>query len=272
MPFHTLAYTLATGGAVTDSEMTAATDSEISQRNSHYIFTEDYKLLAAGFFGATATRLNIQVPTWNAVTRFNVWPPQRAVTVPSNPILDQWFRYPPPIPQNEEFTLKVSDTAAEQVTAFLCPGTGNWNQNLPQGKAPLPIFELRLNFTTAALTANTWSGLGAVTFEQSLRGGTYAVVGAEAQGAGILAGRFVFPRAPMYKNRKMRPGFLFSQALGDVPFILGGQAGAMVWGEYGRFSTFEPPQMEFWGNAGGAVAIEVRVWVVWLSDSMDVQY
>jgi hypothetical protein len=272
MPFTTLAYTLATGGAVTDSDMTAVSDAEISQRNSHYIFTEDYKLLAAAFFGATATRLNMQPPTWNAITRFNVWPPNRAVTVPSNPQLDWWDTYPAPIPQNEEFTLKVSDTANEQVTAFLWLGSGgNWNRNLPAGKPPVPIFECRLNFTTPALVANAWSGLTTPTFEQSLRGGTYAVVGMEGQGAGILAARLVFPRAPMYKQRKMRPGFLMSQALGDVP-MRHGIYDQFSFGEYGRFSTFEPPQIEYFANAAGAVAVEHRMWLVWLSDSMDVQY
>jgi hypothetical protein len=271
MPFHLINYTLATGGSVTDTDMTAATDSEVSQRNSHYIFTEQYQLLAAFANGANLTRVNIQIPTWNQVTRFNVWPVNKSSNVPSNPQLDYWFAYPPPIPVNEEFTVKATDSANEQVNVFLWLGTANWNRNLPAGMQPLPIFEVRVNYTTPALSANVWSGLSAVTFEQSLRGGTYAVVGAQIQGSGLLAARFVFPRAPIYNNRKMRPGVLCQQAIGDVPIVFP-PFGPMMWGELGRFSTFEPPQLEFFANGAGAVTMESRWWLVWLSTDMNVTY
>lgn len=271
MSFHMIAYTTAFSGSATNQDMTAATDSEISQRNSHYILTEDYKMLFATYFGATATRLNILAPSWNQVTKFNVWPPMRAVTVPSAPYVDNWTSYPPPMPQNEEIQFQASDTAAEQCTAFAALAPSNWTRNVPQGKMPLPVMEARINFTAASITQNLWSGLQSITFEQSLRGGTYSLVGAEIQGANLLAARFVFPRAPIYKTRKLRPGVICQNAIGDTP-IVNRLHGPLWLGELGRFSTFEPPQMEFWINTTGTPAIEGRLYLVWLSDSMDVQY
>lgn len=270
--FHILANTIATGGSVTDKDTPAAVDSEISQRNSHYILTEQYDLLAAALFGATITRANISVPTWNQVTKFNVWPPNRNVAIPSPPQLDTWFDYPPPLPMNEEIIAQITDTASEQATMFswIAPH-GNWTMNLPKGKGPLPIFEARVFFTASSITQNLWSGLQNITFEQSLRGGTYAVVGCEVQGTNLLAFRLVFPRAPIWHNRKLRPGGLCTTAIGDL-MSYNLPKRQFSWGEWGRFSTFELPQMEFWINTTGTPAIECRLWLVWLSDSMDVQY
>lgn len=268
--FHTLAYTLATGAAVVDADMTAATDPEISQRNSHYILTEPYQLLAAMVLGATVTRANIQVPTFNAITRFNIHPINAALTVASPPRVDNWTAYPPDLPTNEEITVKVTDTANEQATVLLWIGTKDWNRNIPRGMPPVPIFECRV---TAAVTtiANAWSGLGQLTFEQSLRGGTYAVVGAEWILATIIAVRMVFPRTKMYMGRKLRPGVIATQAIGNIP-MLTGEYGPMFWGEHGRFSTFEPPQVEAWSTAAAAVTIEGRLWLVPVSQDMNVQY
>lgn len=271
MPFHLAAYTQATGGAVVDTGSTAATDSELSQRNSHYILTEDYRLLATCHVGATITRANITAPSWNAVGKVNSWPINRSVAISSPPRIDSWLNYPLPLPQNEEISVNITDSASEQATSFLWLGSNNWNQNLPRGKGPLPIMEIRLNFTAASITQNLWSGLQSVTFEQSLRGGTYSIVGCECFAANVLACRLVFPRAPMYQGRKLRPGFLCQQALGDLP-AAPFPDNPLVWGEYGRFSTFEPPQVEFWINTTGTPAIEMRWWVVWLTDDMNVTY
>ena len=272
--FHTLAYTLLTGGAVTDADMAAATDTEFTQAQGHYQFTEQYSLLAAGVFAPNASRANIQSAKLLQVTKQNIWPINKSATTPSNPQLDWWFLNPLPVPQVEQMKVLATDSANEQFTVFLwIAPTGNWSQNQPAGGvAQYPgLYEARLTFTTPSLTANTWSGLGQVSFEQLPRGGVYAIVGSQFQGAGILAARFVFPRAPTLGNRKFRPGTLVSQNIGDIPLSLA-PYNQFVWGEYGRFSTFELPQIEWWGTAAGAVAVEGRIWLVYLSEQMEVQY
>lgn len=271
MSFHLGAYTVLTAGAITDSGANAATDPEISQRNNHYIFTEDYRMLADAAFGATLTRANWSIPTWNQYTKMNLWPVNRSLTIPSPPQMDYWGDAAPPIPKNEELSLLLTDTALEQITAFIWLAPTNFSQNLPRGIDPVPVLECRVNFTASSITANQWSGLQALTFEQSLRGGVYAVVGAEFQGANLLAFRLVFPRAPIYHTRKLRPGGLCSSATGDL-MAYNLPKRQYTWGEWGRFSTFEPPQIEFWIITTGTPVVEGRLWLVRITDGMDVQY
>lgn len=278
MAFTTLAYTGSLGVNASNTDLTAATDPEISTRNGHYIFSEPYNLLAAFYFATSATRANFQFPLWNQFTRFNIFPVNRNANTPSNPQLDWWVLKQPRFSINEEIQVQGSNNlgaATEQSTAILwLAPRDKWSQNLPgplQDALDVPVLEVRANFTTATITANAWSGLGAITLEQSLRSGTYALVGCIGFGAGIQVGRWVFPRAPVVAGRRMRPGFIMNQAVGDVPMDFTPYQ-QFAWGEFGRFNTFELPQIEWWSSAGGAIAVELRMYLVWLSKSMDVQY
>ena len=95
---------------------------------------------------------------------------------------------------------------------------------------------------TAAITAtalgNAW-GAGALTFEQVLESGMYAVVGMKAFGATLIAGRLIFP------NQGPRPGCIgYATPLTGVgaienPAFRNGNLG--VWG---TFSHTAPPQLE----------------------------
>lgn len=271
MSYATLAYTLATGGVVTDADMGAATDPEFSQRNNHTILTEPYRLARAWIFGANVTKPRIKVPLWNTVTEFNLYPYNKSATVPSPPQASGFMIHPPKLPVNEEIKLIVNDSANEQVTVFLELLPENWSRNLPQGIGPLPIMQARFTLTTPALIANTWSGLTAPVFDQTLRQGTYAILGAQVQGTGLLMARFVFPEAPMYKHRKLRPAVICQQALGDLtpqnvadwPYHLG---------EVGRFNNFELFSMEFWSGTAGAVSVEGRFYIAWLNEQEMVAY
>lgn len=262
MGFALLGYQVATGGSVTDLDMTAIVDSDFSQRNSHYIFTEHYRLLAHAAFGANLTRLNVQVPTWNAIGRFNLWPFNKSADIPSPPQIG-WLRQAmPDIPINEEYTVKVTDSASETPDYFMWLATQDWSANLPAYKLLIPV---RVT-ATVTIVAHAWSALGALTFEQSLRGGTYAVCGAQFQGTHMTAFRLVFPKYRLYNGRKLRPGSLAQNAIGDLeesaiynnPF---------VWGEWGRFFTFEQPQLEITGNTAGSTTIEGRLWLAYLGDT-----
>jgi hypothetical protein len=284
--FTLLAYTGTPGVNAVNFDLTAAVDPEISQRNGHYVFSEPYDLLAAFYLETSALRASFQVPEWNQYTRFNIWPPNRSIVTPSNPQLDWWFEKRPRFSQNEEIAVQVSNNlgaATEQATVFLWllpagyPQDQRWSPKLPPGrkdvnaKINIPVIEVRANFTTATITANSWSGLGAITLEQGLRSGTYALVGCEGQGTGIQAVRWVFPRAPVAQGRRLRPGMLISQSTGDIA-ISAMPYEPFMFGEYGRFNTFELPQVEWWSNVGGAIAVELRLWLIWLSDDMNVQY
>jgi hypothetical protein len=265
--FHLLGYTTTFAGAATLQDMSAATDSSFTQQNSHYIFTEDFRLLAAQVTGALNTAAEFKISSWNAIAPMNIYPVNLAVTEAANPNVFDLRAFAPMIPQNEQLQVLASASGAEQENAFLWIGTPNWNSRLsgfPMGGNTNDTNvgrRLLLNVTGAVTKiANAWSADGAVTFEQSLRGGSYAVLGAYGQVAGTLAFRLNFVRQKQYDSRKLFPGDLCIQAYGNQPHWR-----APNWlGMWGAFHTFEPPLVEVWGNAAGAATLQMFWDVVYL--------
>jgi hypothetical protein len=267
MSYHTLVYNIAAAGVnAVNSDLLAATDTEITQRNSHYTFTERYRMLAAAAVGVSVTRGRFQAPRWNAIGEFAIFNANRALTPPTNPQWDLYSVAKPEIPQMEEFQVQLSNNlgaGTEQESVVIQAAPDDWNANLDLGDLVLCVR------ATAAVTniLNTWSGPTAITLIQSLRGGVYAVLGAVVQGANGVAYRWIFPRNKMYHGRRLRPGGLVQTAIGDVinqqvdPYIFG-------WGIAGGFHTFELPQIEVFGTAAGATTYQVFLWIAHIGDDI----
>lgn len=267
MGFAVLDYNLTAAAAgATNSDMTAVSDADFSQRNSHYIFTERYNMLGVSLVGASVIRGRFQVPTWNAIGEFTLFNANRGLQPPSNCQVDWYIPAPLPVPLNEEFQIQASNNlgaATEQENAILWLATQDWSMNLPRGVMPICVR------ATAAITPtiNVWSGPSAITLIQSLRGGVYAVVGATMQGTNAAAFRIIFPRYRLYHGRKLRPGGLIQNALGDVvnnqmhPWIMG-------LGEWGRFHTFELPQVEVLGTTAGAITYQIFLWLIFMGEDI----
>lgn len=96
------------------------------------------------------------------------------------------------------------------------------------------IFTIRAT-NTSTLGAYAWTN-GALTFNDSLPSGDYAVVGMRASSAGLIAARLVFSQYPW------RPGCIGMDTLGEVgaPCFRMGQLG-----EWGTFSHNTPPTVDF---------------------------
>jgi hypothetical protein len=250
--FVLLGYTGNAGAGAVNFDLTALPDADFSQRNGHYVFTEPYQLLGATNVGANDILADLLCPTWNAIGKMNVFPSLETAAFSSAAYLDLRADVPPKLPLNEEFQFQTSNNAGVAVRSngFVILGTADWNRNLPQGILPILVHG------TASVTGvgNSWSGPFPVVFEQSLRGGVYSIVGADAVIAGGIAFRIVFPRQKLYSGRKLRPGNGLLGGVGNTP-PLNGQLQSRYWGEWGRFHTFEPPQIELWMNAGGAVTV-----------------
>lgn len=261
MGWTALPYLLATGGAVTDTDMTAVADPEFTRRNNHYIFTEPYKLGAAVAMGATLTRMNLSAPTINAVGKATLYPIMlSSANILSPPRVCWWWPAGIQLPQNEEVQLLATDGASENAMGFLFPFTPNHNRNIPPNQLTLTIR------ATAAITqvANGWSSPVVIAPEQSLRGGVYSVIGAECVAAASALFRLIFPRNRFYMGRKLRPGWLAQQALGDLPETRF-HIDPTFMGEWGRFHTFELPQVEVYGAAATAsITAELRLWLAYL--------
>lgn len=268
MAYHTVVYNASAAAAgATNVDFSAATDSEVSQRNNHYVFTERYRLLAAAAIGASVTRGRFQVPRWNAVGEAIIFNANRSLQPPSNPQWDLYFAMPPEIPQNEEFQVQMSNnlgaaTEIENVVLQLAPD--GWNMNLAKGDYAFPV---RASVAITP-TLNAWSGPNILSFSQSLRGGTYAILGTVVQGTNAVAWRWVFPRNKLYNGRRLRPGGLIQNALGDVicnqvdPWVMG-------WGTKGYFASNELPQIEVFGTLAGAITYQVFLWIAHLSDDIN---
>jgi hypothetical protein len=259
--FTVLPYLLATGGSVVDTDMSAVADAVFTTRNSHYIFTEQYNLMAQVAMGATFTRANVQVPTWNAIGRFNVWPGMLSSANILSPPRVAWMDHAvTPIPMNEEYTVKMTDGASENAMYFLWPATPGHTRNIPAGQLAIPVRAT----STITQVANGWAGPGTLSMEQSLRGGVYSIVGAECVGAASALFRLIFPRSRNYKGRYLRPGWLCQQAIGDLPEQRL-HINPYYLGEWGRFHTFEQPQLEVYGAAAtSSVTFELRLWLIYL--------
>ena len=96
------------------------------------------------------------------------------------------------------------------------------------------IFTIRAT-NTSTLTAYAWTN-GALTFNDSLPSGEYALVGARGSSAGLIAFRFVF------SQYAWRPGAIGMDTVGEVgaPIFRFGRLG--TWGE---FSHNTPPTVDF---------------------------
>lgn len=266
MPFVLLNYNVAaaTAGA-SNVDLTAATDADFSQRNGHYIFTESYRLVATIPIGASITKGRYQAPSWNAVGQFDIFNVNRSLTPPSNTQLDSYLHYPVKMPVNEEFQVQLSNNlgaATEIENAALVLITDDWSAQQQQTSMMPPLICVDATFTVTP-TLNAWSGPQALTFTQSLKGGVYSVASAILQGGNSAFFRLVFPRTKLYQGRKLRPGFIVQNAVGNVPSdIL--RPYMIALGEWGQFHTFEPVQCEVFGTAAVSTAYTLFLWLVYL--------
>lgn len=272
MSFHCSVYNIPAAGVnAVNSDLTFAPDTVFSQRNNHLLATEDYALMGVAAVGASVTRGRIQSPRWNAVGEFTIFNANRAISPPGNPQIDWYEPVPPMVPTNEEFQIQLTNNlgaATEIENAVVLLRTPDHSFNLPRGTFPGIsqgfFFPIRASFTVTP-TLNGWSGPQALTFSQTLRGGSWSIVGAQLQGANAVAFRLIFPRMRPGQRRPFRPGFLTQTAVGDVlnlqrdPWVLN-------LGEWGRFSTFEPVTCEVFGTAAVSTTYQLFLWLVFLGD------
>lgn len=261
--FALLAYEEALGVAAADTDLDRVPDAEFSSRNDHFIFSEQYMLLAAHYMAVSATRSRLNIPTLNGIGRHQLWPVERSATIADDPGWADYRESPILLPMNEELAVEGSNdlgAATENSTCFLWLSQPGWTRNLPRG-----IQRLTVRATGAvAGVAQAWSALGALTFAENLKGGWYSLLGAQLFDAGTLALRFVFDQPILAQGgRKMRPGVLCTEALGNKPL----EANLGGFGVLGQFHTFSPPQIEIYANATAASTQEIRLDLAYHGDS-----
>jgi len=249
-----LGYYVSNNGLLTDTPAIVTGLGEFSPRNGHWIFTEQYDLVAAFVAGLTVTAAQIFDATYNATNIPQIYPVNLAITPLTNPNVLDLRDQPWPIPMNEEWQFQISGGAGgaedDYALIWIVPsGTQPWNVSPPAPTIGSPrVFSL---FTlTQATTTNIWSTTTTIAITNTLKGGVYQINGLWLVCAHALAWRMTFPRHPLYQGRKLSPVGLVENAYGNVPLRYGRDWLGMV----GMFNYFELPQMSILASTTEASA------------------
>lgn len=234
--FHTMAWAK-TVDSTADTDMTPVTDDIVSIQNSHFVLSQEMKLIAAMAMSATLTRAKLASPSMRQIASPYIRPINVAA-IPANNA-NMWLL------DHSPFTLKPYEEIQLQVTSGVAmtePAAGlAWIQD---NYVPIPsgnIIPLKIASTTAAVS-NTWTTLS-ITFADTIPTGRYAAVLSECQSTNARAHRWIF------SNQMWRPGFPSFAALSSrLPYAIEkGQFGVM-----GYFNSNDLPRLQVLVNGTDA--------------------
>lgn len=229
--FHLAAYSESqdTGGvlvpcaALADPSMTVGGDN---------IQIPDYAsmLMGAMGIGANINRAQLQSPSLRRTVNYEIFP-LNANAEPLTPQAIAMFGEGPiQLDAGEQMQAYVAEGAAgaEQETVLV------WLSDGPIQPIAGDIYSVRVT-AAATLAAYGWTN-AALTFDQVLPVGRYAIVGAAFLSTGLLAFRFLF------QGQTPRPG-----GVGFDTFSEGPQFGQRFggWGSWGEFDSTTPPTVDF---------------------------
>jgi len=233
---HTVAYTDSTAVAQTDTDIPLASDPSVAILNNHPIFAVPTWVQWWYGLGLTMTRVRLSAPRIKPIVRPVLAPVDQSATPTENLRLHDYWRHPIMLNAVEEVQMLRSNTTAVAERDFVVLTVGDNNRNVDQGE----LYVAR-GTTTFTPTVASWTS-GAVTMDDTLQVGQYQIVGLRVNNSGGVAGRLIFPGAPIPGALpQIRPGCKVDQ----------GVSGEGTWwqrfgmlGEYGRFEQVAVPQIE----------------------------
>jgi len=213
--------------------ITAAADPSMRVIGDDILVPGIANLAGAIGVGATLNQVRLESPSLRRRTLLDVEP----VNIGAEPTLagptglfHDWFERPIPLVVSEALNAQINQGAgvAERETVVV------WFIDALEPVPDGPMFTVRCT-NASTLGAYAWTN-GALTFTQSLPAGRYALVGARARSAGLIAFRFVVP------GGTWRPGGIGCDLCGD------GEVGRFRYGQAGVWCEFEhdlPPTADF---------------------------
>ena len=240
---HTVAYTATSGAAAfTDQDMNLVSDPSVTNLNNHPIFPVPTWLQWAYINGLTVTRARLSSPRLRPITRPLLHPTdQTAVTSGDLPAIVEFWRHPLQLNPVEEIQILVTKTSVVAETDFAVITVGDNNRNVPQGD----MYVLRCT-STNGITANAWNPAANIA-DDTLQVGRYSIIGLSIVNATGVAGRLIFPGAPVTGGLpQIRPGCLCNGT--DITRPWQWFRYGMI-GEYGQFESFALPQTEVASSA-----------------------
>ena len=187
-------------------------------------------LMGMAAIGANVTRAQLVAPSLRRIMNPEIRPLNVGAETLSPPVASMFPASPIPLDVSEQLQAHVAEDAAGAVQStilvFLADGA----------IAPVEgdIFTVRVT-NASTLAALAWTN-GALTFDQVLPVGRYAIVGARFESAGLIAFRFLF------QGSTPRPGGFGCDASADLD-IDGQRYGG--WGVWGEFDHNIPPTVDF---------------------------
>lgn len=232
---HTLAWRKSIADADVATDITPVTDGIMTIQNNHFLPQKNYNMLYAYYGGAGATRARFITPTWRQLSTPWIRPVNLSIVPLDEPNVADYHGNPLVIRGLEELQLEGQQTSGG---AAVVVGVAGLSEG-PLTPAPQGDIVAMRGTGTTTVTAGAWSNC-AITWQDTLPNGQYAVVGLEANGVTCVAARLIF------EDQVMRPGAV-GQGLvsgNGAPIFRYGRLG--VWG---RFNAYRIPSVEYFCNA-----------------------
>lgn len=217
--------------------------------NSKFLPSSRKRILGAWLAGASITSGRIEAPSLRQVSFPEIYPGVAALAAPDNQGFVWYGDNGLYVEREEELAVTGDHAVAGASPMFAALWVTDRFQEAPKGQT----FTLR-GTASPTLTQGTWVN-AAITFNQTLASGDYAITGLQVVCNDCLLARLVFPDGP-----NLRPGVLtqtsYGQSIRSQRFRFGNA------GLFGKFRSTAQPTIEFLGGTAGAETATVFLDVV----------
>ena len=235
---HLCAFRESLAAGSTYTQINGVADQILSLSSSSNFFAPRGATIYAAFGGGTdASRQRINVPNLREIGFPSIAPLGTGTTIASPPNLAVYGDMGPMPNETDEISVEAvhSNVGAHVQWAVMLLKFGH--MPVPSGRN----YRLR---ATASVTAvvGSWAS-GALTLDQNLPAGNYAITGIDAFGTNLLAARLIFP------GGGWRPGCMARNSVSSVPHTLfnSGKLGVL-----GVFNTVAVPSLEVYAEAANS--------------------
>lgn len=233
--FHLALYSASIANGSVLLQVAAVADPVIAPAGSGFLVNAQCsKLMRVAAFGTNLTRVQLTSASIRDYTPFDVGPVNVGTLIATPANYADFHDAPIPLAVNEELDAfgVQSNAGAQRITV------GAWFCDGPTRPVNMRPFSVHWTASTT-LTANAWTSF-AITFDNGIPSGTFAIVGSRMISAGAAFHRWI-PRG----GSPLRPGGFAGQAQSFNP-LDGSRCSDYVenWGEWMRFTNTTPPQCE----------------------------
>ena len=239
--FHICAWRGSVGAGLTNVDLAAVQDGQLTISNGHFVLPKPAALAWAFGTGTNMSRVRLNTPKMRYVGLPSIVPINVGTTVPSpNNICDFTDKFVL-LDMIDEVAMEASQTDVGAQTMTVIAALQFAKKEIPAQ----PTFRIRAS-ATITCAAGTWVN-GAMTLDQTIPRGTYAICRMGVVGTNLLAGRLLFAGAGF------RPGVIARNSVGAVPHPL---TDGEAMGVFGTFDSINLPTLDAFSN-GACTAQEI---------------